>query len=676
MIATEITRSELDSVGIDIPVGQYSAPLSMGEQKILEIPEPMAPSEWAEKFRVVTVSSVPGKWRNETSPYLAGIMDASFFESVETVTVCAAPQTGKSEFVNNCAGYAIDKAPGNMLFIYPDELTARDNVKDRIGAMIESSPRLRKYMTGVDDDVSFSRINLRHLQIYTGWARSASRLANKPLPYVILEETDKYPLTAGKKETGPIELAEKRTRTYRSMRKIWKISTPTIEAGEIWQAFMVEASVRFDFWVKCPACDESQRMVFDRAHFKFPDDVRDPERINQEDLAWYECDFCHDKWDDETRNEAVRRGQWRTRLKGDDVLSPGRDLEDLVKKPPADDEDSEETEERLELFEYLKAYRPKKIAFHIPSWLSYFVTLSEVAMRFLKGTRDRIALKDFMNSDCAEPWLAYRKEREESTILALADDRPRGLVPGGGVVAALTAAVDTQKFGFWYEVRAWGWGLERESWGIREGFVPTFEALEDVLWHDEYLDSDGVKYIVALTVQDAMGEKTSEVYDFCRVNRGRILPLKGEQRMNQPFAYSNLEYYPGKKKPIPGGLVLLRVNTTYYKNLLSNKLEIAGADRGAWHYHSEISDAWALQMTAEYVDDNGLWVPRPNMDNHAWDISGYQWAANDVLGIPYWKREAMKPKAARRGPPPAVKKSVRERDHSSGIKRPKWMEDR
>ena len=33
-------------------------------------------------------------------------------------------KAGKSDCVNNCVGYAIDRKPGNVLYVYPDELTA------------------------------------------------------------------------------------------------------------------------------------------------------------------------------------------------------------------------------------------------------------------------------------------------------------------------------------------------------------------------------------------------------------------------------------------------------------------------------------------------------------------------------------------------------------------------
>ena len=52
-----------------------------------------------------------------------------------------------------------------MLCVYPDRDTARDNSKDRILPMLTSSPRLRKYLTGYDDDEASMRIKLKHMPL-------------------------------------------------------------------------------------------------------------------------------------------------------------------------------------------------------------------------------------------------------------------------------------------------------------------------------------------------------------------------------------------------------------------------------------------------------------------------------------------------------------------------------
>ncbi|RLB30783.1 MAG: terminase, partial [Deltaproteobacteria bacterium] len=559
-------------------------------------------SRWAERHRVVTRGPLEStKWRNATTPYLADIMDASFFPSVQTIIVVAAPQVGKSAMVDTCVGYVIDRDPGPVLYVYPDRDTAEENAKDRIIPMINTSPRLRSYLTGSADDEAAKRINLQHMQIYMAWAHSAIKLGNKSIRYVIFDEVDKYPETAGKREADPISLGEARTTTYKySSRKIWKVSTPTIEDGPIWKAFTQEAQVIFDYHVRCPECGKRQVMEFEQ--IKWPEDERDPRKIELLGLAWYECKHCQARWDDYMRDMAVAKGEWRTR---------------------PHETSGEAREGNRGLWPYLEAERPLKIAFHIPSWLSHFVGLAEVAAAFLRSLTDKTKLKDFRNKHQALPWLDYTQEREEDKILALRDDRPRGLVPSGGIISCLTAGVDTQDNGFWYEIRAWAYGLAAESWQIREGFVDSFEALARVLFEDSYYDADGNEYRVRFVVHDAMGHRTAEVYDFARLHRGRMLPFKGEQRMRQPWAISKLDVYPGTNKPIPGGLRLLRADVNYYKNHLAHKLEIAPADPGAWHLHSETTEEWARQMCAEYINDKGLWENPAGRANHAWDCSVY-----------------------------------------------------
>jgi phage terminase large subunit GpA-like protein len=596
---------------------EIAGAFSPADRKVLRKRRPVPVSEWSERHRVVALSAIPGPWRNAVTPYLSGVMDASFFESVQTVVICAAPQTGKSEAVNNCVGYAIDRDPGPVLYVYPDRLTARDNCRDRIQAMIQHSPRLRGYVRSVVEDMTLTTINLEHMPVYFSWARSPSRLANKPIRHLVFDETDKYEYSADSREADPVSLGELRTRTYKDSRKIWKISSPTIEAGYIWQAFTTEAQFRYDYFVRCPFCGHPQRMLFEQ--IKFPADCRDPEVMETRRLARYECVACRAPWDDEDRNRAVRAGEWRERESG------------------------------LELFAHLRRERPVKIAVHIPSWLSWFVSLSEVAAAFLKGLKSKAKLKDFYNAHRAEPWRDYGVERREDAVLALRDDRPRGRVPAGGIVAGLTAGVDSQAGGFIYEIRAWGYGEIEDSWQVREGFVTSLEALDEILWTHVYKDADGLVYPIALVVMDAMGHRTTEVYDFCRVRRGLILPFKGEGRMAAAIAYSKIDHYPGaKSQPIPGGpLQLLRANVNYFKSALSKKLDIAPADPGAWRLHAETDAEWARQMTAEYLDPKTQqWTAIEGRPNHAWDVSVYNLVAAYACGLRFWPKPAAEEDAA------------------------------
>ena len=601
---------------------EFEIKFSRVERNVARKPKRIPVSKWAEKYRVLVKSALPGAWRNSVTPYLVGIMDASIVPCVETIIMCKSPQVGGTEAMHNFVGWTIDIDPGDVLYVFPDDMLAKENMKDRILPMIKSSTRLRSYLTNKDDDETITRINLQHITIHTASARSPAQLGNKPIRYVIFDEIDKYPETAGKKEADPISLGRKRTTTYGYGRKIWEISTPTIEEGPIWKALNEEAQVVFRYHARCPFCGQYHIMIFDQ--IKWPDDERNPETIEAEELAWYECPLCHEKWDNHLRNKAIRDGEWRG-----------------IAPDSVDYDDWRPMDKDAELFEYLKRRRPKKIGFHLPAWVSGFVSLSKVAAAFLRGQRSKVKLKDFMNNYKAEPWLDYTQERKEDYILVLCDDRPAGLVPGDADV--LLVGIDTQDRGFYYELRAWQFGPEMNSWLIRAGFVEFFEGLDRVLFESEYLDADGNRYSVRFGFIDSQGHKTADVYDWCRKHR-IIKPIRGERRITgAPYKITLIDTYPGTNKKIPGGLQLYRIDTNYYKDILASKLEISPADPGAWHLCSELPAGYAAQMCAEYVDEKtGLWACPEHRPNHYWDCAVYNLAAADVFGVKFLKQKEQK----------------------------------
>jgi len=601
-------------------VSRVPVRLASGEKDVLRRRKPMRVSEWAAKYRTVAAktSATPGPWRNDLSPHLVGIMDAIDFPSVRRVILCAAPQTGKSEVINNYLGYRADYRPAPAMCIYPAQREAGEHIKDRVLPMFRDSPRLRRYLTGDRDDESSFRVNLRHMMIYGAWATSASRTASKYIGIILADEVDKFEATAG--DEGDVDAyIEKRGRTDPGLKYI-KASSPTTEKGRIWLALTNEAQAVFGYAVACPDCGNVHEMDF--TSIRWPGRGKTPpvlyaNEVESKDLARYHCPACGSVWDDMKRNRAARHGEWRDRKTG------------------------------MELFTYLETYRPRNIGIHLPAWPAR-VPLSECAAAFLRGQKCpenpkwREKLRDFTNGYAAESWTDVTEERSEDRILALRDDRPRGLVPGNGVVSCITAGVDTQdeRNGFVYSIRAWGWGLTLESWQIAEGYVDTFEALAQVLWGQHFQDAAGTPYPLRLALMDAMGNRTAAVYEFCRARRGAIFPCQGVARLDRPHKFSVIDTWPGTNKPIPGGIKLLRHNTTYYKNLLASKLEISPHDPGAFHLNAATSEDYAKQMTAEYVNESGVWVCPKGKPNHAWDTESLNLVAADLLRVSTWPRQA------------------------------------
>lgn len=585
------------------------------EKKVFRKHKRIPVSRWAERYRYVTMSVLPGRWKNEVTPYLAGIMDAAWFPSVQTVILCKSPQVGGTEAILNCLAYAIDRDPGPALCIYPDELTGKENSQDRIQPMIKGSPRLRGYLTGIDDDSSSLRINLQHMPIYIAWARSAARLANKPIRYLLFDEVDKYVDTAGKKETDPISLGEARTITYRYNRKVWKISTPTTETGNIWKALTTEAQLVFDYWVRCPACGADQKMEFrqikwPRAAEPGPDGKihsEDPAAIEAGRLAWYECPHCLAAWNDYERDAAVRAGGWRERVSG------------------------------LKLFEALRARRPMKIGFHLPSWLSPFVSLSEVSAAFLRGLSDINKFKDFHNKHLAEPWKLTVISGSEETILAARCPLPAQTAPEETLL--LTCGVDVQKNGFWFVVKAWA--ATGTSWTIHYGFLATWAELEKLIFETVYpvADTGRTARIFRVCIDTGGGEKfedmtmTDETYLWVLRHRGRggvaLWGTKGASSAMPGMLKLGAEVLmTSRGKKLPAGLRVLSVDTTKAKDQFHYRLQLAASPEtrelpGATFLHAGTGSDYAAQILAEEKQRNEKgheeWVNVHNRPNHLLD---------------------------------------------------------
>lgn len=577
------------------------------------------------------------------TPYAVGVMDAAFFPSVQMESIMKCPQSAGTEAVHNCIGYTIDRAPGPVLYVFPDETTARENAQERIIPMLRDSPRLREYLTGTSDDIGSVRIKLAHLIIHMAWSGSAVRLGNKPIRYLVLDELDKY---QGSKREAPAEaLAEKRVITWGKRAITWKLSTPTVVDGPIHKAF-AQSEARFRYHTVCPYC--GCELLMDFEHIRWPDACVDPVSLKSHSLGWYECPHCaspddpeHGRWTDADRDLAVRNGLWREETSG------------------------------LELHEHLEQYRPISVGFHIPAWISPFVSLSEIAAKALEYQLNPTLelLKDLQNNYKAEPWEAQYETRSEDAILALRDDRPRGAVPGplptrkpGGEaqerVAAVLAAVDTQLRYFRYSIRAFGYGEEAESWLIQEGVAPTLNALDELFWRSEYLDALERPFKVRAVIIDAMGDpqRTAQVYAWAARNRGRVFPAQGVHAPATPVAYAPQEYFPGLKGErvkIPGGILLHKVDTTMFKGVLASKLAIAPGDPGAFHLHAgDGLLAYAREMCAEvWNPEKNLWDNPKGRPNHAFDCEYLLWALHWMLGIAKKKRPGASRPAAKVLPP-------------------------
>lgn len=577
------------------------------ERKVLRKRKPILPSVWAERHRVVTSSVIAGPWRNSVTPYLVGIMDAAALPWVEEIDCCKCPQSGFTEAAHNFVGWACDYAPGPVMYVFPDELMAKDNSSERVLPMFKSSNRLSEYLTGVQDDEAKLNIKLRHMKISFAWSSSASRLGNKPVRYGIGDEFDKWqqPVSGrGGQEPSARVLLEKRMNTYRALglNKVFLGSTPARAKNGVYD--LVEtAAARFDYHVICPLCGHEQTMHWGSkgspGGYRIPEGQRDPQEIYEKNLATYQCAGCDARWDDFTKNQAVSMGCWRERTSG------------------------------LELMEHLNLHKVKRIGFHLPAWISPFIKLSETARAFLTD------LKDFTTQHEAKPWIDRVVHSDIEDMLKARTALPPQTVPQEAV--ALTCFIDNQKIEKWFTVRAWARDLT--SWLVHFGRVLSFEELTEFLQTAHYdVDGGGTKGLWRIGIDTGGGGKyedmsmTEECYfwiDRMKALGIRVAACKGASHPNRDGGILTvgkpLQKMPSGK-PVQFAMQVISLDTIKLKDMFFANLGQAcrGEPRGAYlhagtdEYYSRYMRHMRAERKVEDADGNISWE-QISPDNHLLD---------------------------------------------------------
>jgi len=495
-------------------------------------------------------------------------MDCWNIPWIRKIILCFAPQTGKTQVAFNCLGYAIDQDPGPAMYVMPDERVTKRISRRRIIPMIRNSPRLSSMLSLRSFDTTSYHINFRNgMDLMMAWATSAAELSSESVRYLFMDETDKWPEAAGR-EVDPIALAEVRTNAYPHTKKILYLSTPTDDTGIINQLMEKEADEVRRYHVPCPVCGEYQRMVWE--NITWPKDVREPRRMVRERHARYACNTCGMLWTDAMRNTAVRLGIWK------------------ADKP-------------LE--------RPLAVAFHLPSWYSPFLSMSEPAAAFLRGKDDPGKHQIFITQHKAEPWRETVEEKEEGQILRLRTDLAPGIIPEGAL--ALTCGIDMQHRGFWFVVRAWAADLT--SWLIQYGYLSSWDDLESLLFKTRYpmQGKEGATLGIWRAAIDTGGGKdeesaisrTEEVYQWLRKNGNNIVfGTKGASRPQiRRIKVSQIDKYPSTNRSIPGGLDLRLIDTSSFKYILHWRLERNEGESQTFHLHKETKSDYAKQILAEQL---------------------------------------------------------------------------
>lgn len=556
--------------------------------ELLKPPEELTVSEWAGKYRFLDErsSSMPGKWKNEMTPYLVGIMDEFNNYQTEKIVFCKCTQLGGTEALNNMICFSVAQDPAPMMIVYPTSELADSVVEQRIKPMLKASKETKKHFK--EKNSNKKELQFDNMYISIVGSNSPSELASRPIRYLFLDEVDKYP-NESKKEADPISLAVERTKTFNN-RKIYMCSTPTTRTGHIWEE-KEKADIEKHYFVPCPHCGELIELKF--SQIRWPDDNEKLSAADKAEFAQYICQECGNVINDSDKMEMLQKGKWET-----------------VK------ENTKFT---------------KTVAFWINTLYSPFTRFSQIAKAYLIAKDDTEALHNFTNSWLAEPWEDTKLKTNAETVMERQTDLPEFVVPEW--TRLLTAGVDVQETSLYYIIRAWGEYLTSQL--VTRGQVTSFRDIERIM-NLEYMKPDGTVKLVDLCLIDS-GDQTDEVYDFAAMNSEWCLPSKGTSYMVNYFKLSSVNKTSSKAY----GMTLALVDGGKYKDMIAGRMKRENGT-GSWMVFDGIDLEYCTQVTAEHkITEKGgggklrtRWVQKTShADNHYLDCEVYGMAAADILGV-------------------------------------------
>jgi len=552
--------------------------------KSLKPPPKLTISQWADSYRRLSAesSAEAGVWDTARAEYQRGIMDAINDPTVREVVVMTSAQIGKTELLNNIVGYHISQDPSPILVVQPTLDMAQTWSKDRLAPMLRDTPALQGL---VKDPRARDSGNTTLHKVFAGGhitacgANSPSSLASRPIRVVLLDEVDRYPVSAGS-EGDPVLLAKKRAATFWN-RKIVLVSTPTNKgASRIETAY--EDSDQRRYFVTCPHCETKQTLKWSNVRWE----------EDKPETACYVCEDCGVEWDEADRLRAVRGGYWKAH----------NDFKGVA-------------------------------GFTLSTLYSPWTTLADGVRDFLEAKKQPATLRVWVNTYLGESWEEQGEAVDDHDLAQQREEwdaLPRE-------VLILTAGVDVQDDRL--EVEVVGWGLSEESWSVHYQIIygdpaspKVWEELDAVLarkWEHE----SGKELIPAATCVDSGGHHTQAVYRYCKAREGkRVFAIKGVGGDGRPLVGR-----PSKNNI--GKVMLFPIGVDTAKHLLFSRFKVKEPGAGYCHFPSDRDDEYFKQLTAEKIATRyhkgfaRREFVKTRARNEALDVRVYAMAALTLLNV-------------------------------------------
>jgi phage terminase large subunit GpA-like protein len=504
----------------------------------------------------------------------------------------AGAQVGKSESGNNWLGYIIDVSPASTIVVQPTVDIAKKFSKQRIATMIEESAVLKDKIKTARSRDSGNTVLTKEFQggmLNIVGANSAAGLRSIPARNLFMDEIDAYPLDVDG-EGDPIELARKRTNTFGNKKKIFLTSTPTIKHISAIEREHDKGDQR-KYFVPCPFCSGKQHLIFNNLKFiTYPNNKKKV----MPDSVHYECQFCKKEIKEHHKTLMLDSGEW------------------IPQNPNTENKN-------------IRSYHLNSLYSPI-GWKSW----ESICDEFLESKSDNFKLKTFINTVLAETWESDGTQVNYVELLERVE--PYKFFNVNKKAIFLTAGVDVQDNRLCILINAWG--ENEETWVV--GYHEMLgNPAEDDVWIElnklvrrPYKHESGMDLYIRKAGIDTGGHFTQRVYDFCKKQNDKFIPIKGSSNNLSTVITSK----PNKDN-------VYFIGTSLVKEEIYSRFNLKEEGDRYVHFSEDLNEEFFKMLTAEKMITKILkgmprneWIKIYNR-NEALDCFVYSYAIAYHLGI-------------------------------------------
>ena len=501
-------------------------------------------SQWADRYRWLSSgTNAPGPWRTSLTPYLRDIMDdLSEHSPVARVVVKKGSGTGGTEgIIYNWIGYVMHHLGNKDMLCVVSTIDMRDrSFNPRLGKMLRETPVLNdilvRSMASRSARGSASILEYSPLaRLIKAGANSADSLSSDHIPYVMLDEVDRYPWDVGG-EGDPITLIANRTRNF-TRAKMLLVSTPTNEHQSRID-LEYEASDGRRLYVPCPHCGHYQALERERFMWRVANQEESGPKVV--DSAWFVCEKCGDEIRERDKPDFLELHRW------------------VADRPWV---------KRCRGYLLPSCYTPIGLGL---SWI-------QLAERLENSSEADSARKAVLNTDWAEVYKADKESVDDHALMARREDYTLDALLVSGRIDAVTAWADVQKDRL--EVTIVAWAEDDEAWIVNH-IILAGPTIEQEVWdqYDAVLDECRVDFAGV----DA-GYNTKMAREFCDGKKW-CTPTKGMPGFGRPITQDKIAITQRLRRTNKAGRPVEPIGVDQAKRTLFERLSIPSPGPGYLHF--------------------------------------------------------------------------------------------